>query len=497
MSHSVGFFSAPSEGPAVVLMAARRGPLEHLAAHVPQILDFVYMPALRLPVQLEAPKGFGFMPMGQHPMCEAFQAYLKEYMDAYALTIQKAIGILPLLGTGALPAQLVFMAEGDAFGTTRILTFDRYFKIEDRCHSSLGHEWSSGIDFWCTAQHRCDKGATSCLEARVWLVVECDGYCQPQGYFKTAAPLRSFELLWTPESEMKLVNFDAHSVIKHTVGIRGCSLWSSCLKQTGPLSFAHVTDEHESFSKLSLWLDGPQAFPMFGCKNAGPHYFETSETIVQEEKVASNVIETLVIETLVHEEPAARISAKEAAQVADEQLATWTQHNAGACVALEAHRSPCAEQTFDSILLLRFTRHPNEFERCLHEGPELEPVRASLKEADLSPRLACGASIFVYPEEYAAAKRAIAKESLRPFHIVVSQAFFPLVREAVSSLASRLDVRLRSAQTIAYTSGHSSDDFVVVEKTFLGIPRMLREPGSVVQSTAEAHGAPNPRRSEA
>merc|ERR1712070_1284494 len=57
------------------------------------------------------------------------------------------------------------------------------------------------------------------------------------------------------------------------------------------------------------------------------------------------------------------------------------------------------------LYLLKFTRHPREFEAILHEGPELEEVR-NFTDGDI--RLPSGATLLVFPEQSQTAKRIVA-----------------------------------------------------------------------------------------
>ena len=88
--------------------------------------------------------------------------------------------------------------------------------------------------------------------------------------------------------------------------------------------------------------------------------------------------------------------------------------------------------------------NPQEFERTLHEGLELEQVRAEMVENSCSPRLPSGAAIFVAPEQYTHTLGVIAPLVLKHRHVIVSESCVPLALEAVAALASRLQVKLRS-----------------------------------------------------
>lgn len=150
--------------------------------------------------------------------------------------------------------------------------------------------------------------------------------------------------------------------------------------------------------------------------------------------------------------------------------------------------------SFEKLYLMTFTRHPQEFETRLHEGPELEELRSAMQEADCSPRLASGATLLVYPEQYHAAKQTLAHLSLKHRHVAVSETFAPIVMDAIGALARSLKVRVRSMDILAYVDTAQDGDPFIVKHTFLDAPHTLRNPWSVTQSTGQVHRASNPRR---
>jgi len=202
--------------------------------------------------------------------------------------------------------------------------------------------------------------------------------------------------------------------------------------------------------------------------------------------------EVVVQENIVHVDEATQIQPQEAAHIATEQYVSWTLFNAASLSSSDEGRPP---SSFEPVVLHRYSRCPGPFHAILNEGDELEPVRAALAEAGHSWQLPSGAKVFVHPEDFSAVRASLAARSLRPHHVVVSQAFEPLVREALARLPSRLHVDDLQAEHIALADGHG--DVVCVQRTFLDIPRLLRSAQSVVQSTTEAHhvgAAQNPRR---
>merc|ERR1712032_331397 len=73
------------------------------------------------------------------------------------------------------------------------------------------------------------------------------------------------------------------------------------------------------------------------------------------------------------------------------------------------------------------------------------------------------------------------RHTLRAHHVVVAEAFEPLVHEAVRNIPSRSNVLMRRKEVLAYLG---EGEVVVVERTFLDMPRAMRSPQSVIQSTA-------------
>merc|ERR1712087_166117 len=77
----------------------------------------------------------------------------------------------------------------------------------------------------------------------------------------------------------------------------------------------------------------------------------------------------------------------------------------------------------------------------LHEGPELEPVRASATEAGHSCSLKSGARMFLYPEQYPSILSILPDVDLRPHHVLVSEAFLPLLFAEVRAIPSSRKMR--------------------------------------------------------
>ncbi|CAE8721318.1 unnamed protein product, partial [Polarella glacialis] len=107
-----------------------------------------------------------------------------------------------------------------------------------------------------------------------------------------------------------------------------------------------------------------------------------------------------------------------------------------------------------------------ELTRALHEGSQLETVRAALTEAGHSCILRSGASIFVYPQQYASIVSVLSDVNQRPHHVIVAQAFLPFVYQEVAQIPSKRNVRLASATEFAIVEGDLGEAICVVDRTF-------------------------------
>ena len=186
-----------------------------------------------------------------------------------------------------------------------------------------------------------------------------------------------------------------------------------------------------------------------------------------------------VIQDVRHFDEAAAVDPGEAAALVAEQ---WTQH-----VELNLS-SGSTPGLLMRLMVLSFTRHPAEFHTRLLHGPELKTCREQMQ--GLPCRLDSGALIFVEPFQYNVAIDAAMSRCgrLAVYHVITSERFEPHIMSAVRGLASRLNVRVRSKQTIFQPWE------VDVVRTFLDVPdRSLRSIDSVTHSTTDAHGIENHR----
>lgn len=184
----------------------------------------------------------------------------------------------------------------------------------------------------------------------------------------------------------------------------------------------------------------------------------------------------------------------------------------------------------EQIFLFPYMRAPKEFKDALLEGPELgwvrEQMRASGQEYVLQPS---GAKIFVWPGQYSVVIGALSSKEiqLRSSYVIIAQSLLPSLEASIATIRSKKNVRPKnegivcvaraSVRTVPSSASgdatHGTDeerlgteqttinedsDDECWQHTFdvkrLCLVRVLRNPGSVNQSTTEAHGGVNPRR---
>lgn len=129
---------------------------------------------------------------------------------------------------------------------------------------------------------------------------------------------------------------------------------------------------------------------------------------------------------------------------------------------------PRSAEFGDTMYLLQFNRCGGILMQMLHEGRELEQVRMAAAERRQNCKLPSGASIFVYPGQYAATRSIIDNCELRPHHVVIAQVFLPLLKTELASIACRSKVKCRSRKVLALISDDGSE-VLVVERTLFRI----------------------------
>lgn len=184
----------------------------------------------------------------------------------------------------------------------------------------------------------------------------------------------------------------------------------------------------------------------------------------------------------------------------------------------------------EHIFLFPYMRAPEEFKDALLEGPELGWVREQMRAAGQQYMLQpSGAKIFVWPEQYSAVLGALSSKEiqLRSSYVIIAQSLLPSLEASIATIRSKKNVRPKSGGIICVarasvrtvpssvsgdatngtdegragaeqtTISEDSDD-ECWQHTFdvqrLCLVRVLRNPGSVNQSTTEARGGVNPRR---
>eukprot|EP00929_Paragymnodinium_shiwhaense_P107485 TRINITY_DN73601_c0_g1_i1.p1 TRINITY_DN73601_c0_g1~~TRINITY_DN73601_c0_g1_i1.p1 ORF type:complete len:607 (+),score=52.16 TRINITY_DN73601_c0_g1_i1:28-1821(+) len=145
----------------------------------------------------------------------------------------------------------------------------------------------------------------------------------------------------------------------------------------------------------------------------------------------------------------------------------------------------------EKIFVVKFNRCGRQLQEALHTGPQLETVRAAAKTAGHPCVLRSGASVFLYPEQYPSVL-AVLNMQLRAHHVVVCEAFLPLLYSDISVIPAKQKVRPTSLKVFGIVCDETGEtgEICVVERGFYNdAPRQLLRCDTVTQSTSEA--APN------
>jgi hypothetical protein len=97
---------------------------------------------------------------------------------------------------------------------------------------------------------------------------------------------------------------------------------------------------------------------------------------------------------------------------------------------------------------ISFSRYPAEHPKALHHGEFHEDRRPALKAAGYSHELNNGVKIFCTPGQYPSVE-ALPLDTYRPYHVIVSAHFLPLVRRTVEGLDRKLKVKIKDEKVIA------------------------------------------------
>jgi hypothetical protein len=102
----------------------------------------------------------------------------------------------------------------------------------------------------------------------------------------------------------------------------------------------------------------------------------------------------------------------------------------------------------EPLYLISFSRYPAELRNALLHGEHLEDGRQALKLAGYSHELNNGVKIFCTPGQYPTVQ-ALPLDTYRPYHVIVSAVFLPLVRRTVDGLDRKLKVKIKDEKVIA------------------------------------------------
>lgn len=265
------------------------------------------------------------------------------------------------------------------------------------------------------------------------------------------------------------------------------------LSQSALARMQHITQEQFLDFKAKFHTDAT-AFPK-ELQNYG-------NDVVSHEDMAGVADPNAVIQDVQHDEPPAQVDPYEAqvitgelwAQsvqrmledslqiqndefiVASHAMSTGVQSSHDKWVMMDSDRlshaswqvsgTPKPSNFGDTVHLLRLTRAPDELRQALHHGPELESVRVQAQVAGHSCYLRSGASIFLYPQQYAAFRDVVHSLQFKPHFVVVNEAFLPMVLQAIRSIPSKANVRPRGTCFVALVDdeGH---EVCAVERTFI------------------------------
>jgi hypothetical protein len=102
----------------------------------------------------------------------------------------------------------------------------------------------------------------------------------------------------------------------------------------------------------------------------------------------------------------------------------------------------------EPLYLISFSRYPAELRNALLHGEHLEDGRQALKAAGYSHELNNGVKIFCTPGQYPTVE-ALPLDTYRPYHVIVSAHFLPVVRRTVEGLDRKLKVKIKDEKVIA------------------------------------------------
>jgi hypothetical protein len=157
-----------------------------------------------------------------------------------------------------------------------------------------------------------------------------------------------------------------------------------------------------------------------------------------------------------------------------ERSTTASDRNTAASSRSDDGKSPSVDGLED-LYLISFTRCPREFRTGLLEGPVMKDCRDCMQLAGLSTELETGTKIFCKPAVYNAAREAIKRfeEMLRPYHVIVTAEFRPLVMQIVKGFPRALKVKCKDENVIARVG--DSDTWVPVAEGIESVESQMNE----------------------
>jgi hypothetical protein len=122
--------------------------------------------------------------------------------------------------------------------------------------------------------------------------------------------------------------------------------------------------------------------------------------------------------------------------------------DAYACDAYAFRQIEIENRGQEPLYLISFSRYPAELRNALLHGEHLEEGRQALKSTGYSHELNNGVKIFCTPGQYPSVE-ALPLDTYRPYHVIVSATFLPLVRRTVEGLDRKLKVKIKDEKVIA------------------------------------------------
>jgi len=210
-------------------------------------------------------------------------------------------------------------------------------------------------------------------------------------------------------------------------------------------------------------------------------------------------IVTRVTQDILHNDPPAIIAPDEAqvlvrsiwetyitdTRAATEEIHSWASVSSSSCC--DAYPSPgedCQPGDYgDKILVLNLSRVIPECFEALGTSRALEQVRWQMGINSCKWQIEpSGAHVFVYSAQYEQVLSWCKGFDLRAHHVIISEAFQPLLKEALRAIPSKRHVRTRSAHPALIVGHNAGDDAVVVQLTFYAV-RNLNATGCSVPAT--------------